>query len=420
MVWARFVSNFGRAARVARTQTQRCATSNGQFVSLLAGGTIALAAGTALADRRCASLEEKCQYTPPLRWHSSFKSIPQGQPNDDAGKLAWAIKQLDVKLASSVLQKNPHAATLVDTNDESLFHLAATESERYSNDPQAASEMMRILLKSGWPVVDMKNKNGERADVIAARVMPTGIVKQLLAARSRDFFETLRYESPLTLIRDASPVAYEWDYILDDDRRRSWAGVLPKAVDENKCNEWFKVASERAAWHDLPDVPRKVAWFVAEEFADTPYRYSGLEYPAVVFPPWMEEIREVVCEKCGIPPEDYPESCNVNLYANHEGEVGWHSDDEVLFQGLARDTRIVSFSLGSPRGFCFRLQGTTETLDCVPLGNGDIMTMEGLFQKHYKHSVPASAEPTGPRINFTFRWIKVKADAVDAKTIGKQ
>ena len=51
---------------------------------------------------------------------------------------------------------------------------------------------------------------------------------------------------------------------------------------------------------------------------------------------------------------EYPNSCNVNIYDDQSQEapndklftneprkveVGWHSDDEVLFQGLAGDTR---------------------------------------------------------------------------------
>ena len=70
--------------------------------------------------------------------------------------------------------------------------------------------------------------------------------------------------------------------------------------------------------------------------------------------------------------------------------------------------RILSLSLGAARDFQWRLQGTTETLGTVALGDGDVATMEGLFQKHYKHAVPACDSPCGPRINLTFRWIKVK------------
>ena len=41
----------------------------------------------------------------------------------------------------------------------------------------------------------------------------------------------------------------------------------------------------------------------------------------------------------------------------------------------------------------------------MPLKNGDICAMEGLFQNEYQHRVPRSNECNEPRINLTWRWI---------------
>lgn len=51
-----------------------------------------------------------------------------------------------------------------------------------------------------------------------------------------------------------------------------------------------------------------------------PYRYSGLEYPAVVYPAVMLEIREELCRICGIE-DDYPNSCNANIYQDGSQEA---------------------------------------------------------------------------------------------------
>jgi len=241
-------------------------------------------------------------------------------------------------------------------------------------------------------------------------------VGKLLSNRSHDFQESLRAEAHMDLVGETSPTPWLWEYPVQDEQRRSWAGVMRNAVGEDTCARWFDTLVKDAPWQALEGVPRMVAWFVSEDCADRPYRYSGIEYAATVFPPYMEEIRKEVCIHCGILPENYPNSCNVNVYDGPEGEVGWHSDDEVYFQSLAGDTKIISFSLGAARDFSWRLQGTTETLGTVLLGNGDIMTMEGLFQKHYKHSVPQSRVPCGKRVNLTFRWIVTKAQAEDAGT----
>eukprot|EP00415_Alexandrium_ostenfeldii_P003916 UN3916 len=89
--------------------------------------------------------------------------------------------------------------------------------------------------------------------------------------------------------------------------------------------------------------------------------------------------------------------------------VGWHADDEQLFQGRFRDCRIISLSLGAPRNFELRLNwpqdGDKEPLVRLPLGNGDICTMEGMAQKHFQHRVPREDNVVGARINLTWRWI---------------
>merc|ERR1712060_943368 len=52
---------------------------------------------------------------------------------------------------------------------------------------------------------------------------------------------------------------------------------------------------------------------------------------------------------------EWPNSCNLNLYTGGDMSVGWHADDEQLFQGKSRDCRILSLSLGATRSFDLRL-----------------------------------------------------------------
>merc|ERR1711862_338785 len=110
---------------------------------------------------------------------------------------------------------------------------------------------------------------------------------------------------------------------------------------------------------------------------------------------------------CGLPDATaWPNSCNLNLYEDGGMSVGWHSDDERLFNGKFQDIRIISFSLGARRKF--ELRPNWPDTGMVPikpvlLGNGDLMTMEGMTQKHFQHRVPKEAVQ-GPRINLTWRW----------------
>ncbi|CAE7457338.1 Alkbh2 [Symbiodinium natans] len=358
-------------------------------------------------------------YVPPPRWRGTFAKLPSRPPEGEAGQLAWAVKHMEVEKVRSILEKWPHGAALIDDDNNTLFHLAAAEPGRAAAQPDRASEVLSMLLQRGWQVVDQKNEVGERADVVANRVDPKGLVGRFLRSRSLSFHEPSRVEAPLQLIGEASPKPWTWQYPVQDEQRRSFAGVNFRAFSQEQCSRWMNLLLEEDCWIQLPGVPRKVIWYVSEDFADVPYRYSGLEFPATVYPPFMREICKELCELCGIPEGQKPNSCNVNVYDDGSQEVGWHSDDEVLFQGLACDTRILSLSLGSARDFSWRFQGTSEVLGTVPLGDGDVATMEGLFQKHYKHAVPATSQPCGKRINLTFRWIKVKADGVDAGVAAK-
>eukprot|EP00747_Dinoflagellata_sp_TGD_P150518 gnl/TRDRNA2_/TRDRNA2_177121_c0_seq3.p1 gnl/TRDRNA2_/TRDRNA2_177121_c0~~gnl/TRDRNA2_/TRDRNA2_177121_c0_seq3.p1 ORF type:complete len:403 (+),score=61.18 gnl/TRDRNA2_/TRDRNA2_177121_c0_seq3:68-1210(+) len=356
-------------------------------------------------------------YVPPHRFHGSFANLPR--PTDDASRLACSVKNLETGKVKEILEKWPHGATLIDKDDNTLFHLAASESQRYTAQPEAADEMFAVLLQRGWQVVDQKNKDGERAEIVAKRVAPEGRPRQLLTARSHDFKEMPRTERSLQLVGEQSTTPWLWEYPVYDLQRRAFAGVVWKAVEPEQCSKWMQRAVKEFPW-DTTNDGRQVAWFVSKDCSDCPYRYSGNEHAGHIFDSCMEEIRDEVCGRiCGIPREQYPNCCNVNVYPGGnppEGEVGWHADDEVYFQSLSDDTRIISFSLGAHRDFKWRLQGTDATLGTVSLGDGDVMTMEGLFQKHYKHSVPKSATPCGPRLNFTFRWIVAKAHAEDAGT----
>jgi len=123
------------------------------------------------------------------------------------------------------------------------------------------------------------------------------------------------------------------------------------------------------------------------------------------FPPFMIELLRNAMPLCGIPQtEDWPDSCNLNLYEDGGMSVGWHSDDERIFQGKFRDIQIISLSFGQKRKFELRYnwpEKGEKRLRRMLLGNGDLMTMEGMVHKHFQHRVPKEGNINGPRINLT-------------------
>ncbi len=46
------------------------------------------------------------------------------------------------------------------------------------------------------------------------------------------------------------------------------------------------------------------------------------------------KVMQVVMPLCGLSPCEMPDSCNLNFYDDGGASIGWHADDEQLFQAL--------------------------------------------------------------------------------------
>lgn len=166
--------------------------------------------------------------------------------------------------------------------------------------------------------------------------------------------------------------------------------------------EWLQPSTSKGT------MPRKTAWLV-KKGCQCVYSYGPFQVPAVEYPPWMLTMLAETMPLCGLPnEEDWPNCCNMNLYEDGAAAVGWHSDDESLFQGKFRDILIISLSFGVTRTFELRVnypeEGEQAVYQIRP-GSGDLMTMEGMTQKHCQHRVVKEERIDGPRINLTWRWV---------------
>jgi len=228
-----------------------------------------------------------------------------------------------------------------------------------------------------------------------------------------DTWEEPRSSNGLKLITEIAPKSLPWRLVLKDESRRCYAAFMESPVPHARLANFFSTIRDGTTWlrPDGPQgpMPRKTAWMVRSG-CKCPYRYGGVLVQPQVFPAWMTDVLRTYMPYCGMPKEeDWPDSCNVNLYEDGSNSVGWHSDDEALFQGLHHDVRIVSLSLGQQRKFDLRKNWPEEgekVQERLHLGNGALATMEGMLQKHYMHRVPREADDLGPRINLTWRWIK--------------
>ena len=93
----------------------------------------------------------------------------------------------------------------------------------------------------------------------------------------------------------------------------------------------------------------------------------------------------------------------LNLYRNGQDSNGWHADNE---KELGRNPIIASVSLGAERMFHLQHNTIKEANVKLALEHGSLLIMKGETQHFWKHQIPKTAKPVGPRINLTFRTIK--------------
>lgn len=273
-----------------------------------------------------------------------------------------------------------------------LGRLARDKAVEKDGDPKAKRPRLGIGAKGGGPKpFDMGPK-------------PVKLCGEL--------WEEPREKTGLQLVGDLAAKVASWTYIVKDEPRRSFAAHLPKALSEEDSKAFFETIRDETPWGQpmgrRGPIPRKTAWMV-KSGCTCSYRYGGIEVQPTVYPPWMSKLLHKLMPTCGFPSEAaWPDSCNLNLYMDGAMSVGWHSDDESLFQGKFRDIVIISLSLGVSRQFQLRLNWPEESdriLNQIKLGEGDLMTMEGMTQKHFQHRVPKEENIDGPRINLTWRWV---------------
>ncbi|MDH5822973.1 alpha-ketoglutarate-dependent dioxygenase AlkB [Luteimonas sp. RD2P54] len=144
------------------------------------------------------------------------------------------------------------------------------------------------------------------------------------------------------------------------------------------------------------DSPRRSCW-IGDPGAG--YRYSGARFEPHPWPRALLPLRARLRDEVGV---DF-NSVLANLYRDGSDRMGWHSDDEPE---LGPRPCIASVSLGAARRFLLKHREGGERL-AVELPHGSLLLMRGDTQRHYRHALPATARPLGPRINLTFRRVAV-------------
>lgn len=177
-----------------------------------------------------------------------------------------------------------------------------------------------------------------------------------------------------------------------------------KIVSKSESDDFFNKLLETIEWKNDQAIilgkhittKRKVAWYGDEAFE---YTYSNVTKRAL---PWTAELKILKAlaeEKSGITFN----SCLLNLYHSGEEGMAWHSDDE---KSLGKNTTIASFSFGAERKFSFKHKDTGKTVSLI-LEHGSLLVMKDETQTFWLHRLPQTKKVSKPRINLTFRTIKI-------------
>lgn len=147
--------------------------------------------------------------------------------------------------------------------------------------------------------------------------------------------------------------------------------------------------------------PRLTSW---HGDAGATYVYSGRAFEPA---PWTDDlarIRDLIEPIAGV----RFNSVLANYYRDGDDGMGAHSDDEPELGPSSDDVRIASVSLGARRRFVLRHRQTGAPREWE-LGEGALLVMGGTLQRFYKHHVPKTRRPVGPRLNLTYRLIGARA-----------
>jgi len=178
----------------------------------------------------------------------------------------------------------------------------------------------------------------------------------------------------------------------------------PNFFDLDKSNMFFEKLLSEIPWQQddikvfgkLHPQPRLTALFGNE---GKPYSYSNIVMQPHPWNPLLIFIKNEIEEVCS---ENFT-TVLLNLYRDGKDSNGWHSDNE---RELGRNPVIASVSFGSERSFHLQHNTITDAKLKITLENGSLLLMKGETQHFWKHQIPKTAKPIGPRINLTFRIIK--------------
>ena len=130
-----------------------------------------------------------------------------------------------------------------------------------------------------------------------------------------------------------------------------------------------------------------------------PYSYSNIKMQPH---PWNLLLQKIKSKVESVSDANFT-TVLLNYYRDGKDSNGWHADNE---KELGTNPIIASISFGAERTFQLKHNSNKDLKKSIVLEHGSLLLMKGTTQHFWKHQIPKTAKPVGPRINLTFRIIK--------------
>lgn len=171
---------------------------------------------------------------------------------------------------------------------------------------------------------------------------------------------------------------------------------------KEESDTYYNILLNTTSWreYEMPmydkvvTAPRMVSWYGDNN--------RNTFEPNLNWPSELLTIKERVENETQIPFN----AVLLNLYRNGKDGVSWHSDKTP---STNKDMNIASVTFGDTRMFRLRHKFLKHLPQVeIPLHHGSFLLMAGKTNSFWEHQVPKTARDLLPRINLTFRQIKLE------------
>ncbi|HSD05710.1 alpha-ketoglutarate-dependent dioxygenase AlkB family protein [Flavobacterium sp.] len=175
--------------------------------------------------------------------------------------------------------------------------------------------------------------------------------------------------------------------------------LIDSFFNKEESDRYYNILLNNTVWreYDMPmydkivTAPRMVAWYDDSDFI------LGKSN-------WPKELRTIK-SKVENETKIYFNAVLLNLYRNGNDGVAWHSDKT---KSLNKDMNIASVTFGETRMFRLRHKFLKQLPHLeIPLHHGSFLLMAGKTNSFWEHQVPKTSKEVLPRINLTFRQVKM-------------